>query len=281
MQLFLKYFCAAALVFSGVALWGNSARRPMFTSVKVGFRMLQPPRVKAGSVSSVSRGSLNLHNRRWGVVEIAFTPRYDFENRSKGKTTQTGVWLDDVSCGVQLVALESGKKNAAPVALFSTKVDFWTIQTDGREHRYFVYLPPVLLDRVMPPRRTDSRNIRVADAADFVASVVFFHKKWGVLGDGYYGIKSRSADRIFRELVRRVPGHSVFHGALLSRARSPWGMSDVDEFDLEKPAFIPAPLDEKAIADAAEAAAGGEQSESGREEKSRQGSSKKNRKSRR
>ncbi|MBE6385407.1 MAG: hypothetical protein E7048_07065 [Lentisphaerae bacterium] len=281
MQVFLRYFCVTALLFSGVALCGNSMRRPMFTSVKVGFRMLQPPRFKAGSVSSVSRGSLNLHNRRWGVVEIAFTPRYDFETRSKGKSTLTGVWLDDVSCGVQLVALESGKKNAVPVALFSTKVDFWTIQTDGKEHRYFVYLPPVLLDRVMPPRRTDSRNIRVADAADFIASVVFFHKKWGVLGEGYYGLKGRLADRDFRELVRKVPGNSIFHGALLSRARSPWGMSDVDEFDLEKPAFIPAPLDENAIAKAAEAAAAGEQSASDLGRSSKSGNSKKNKKSRR
>ena len=151
-----------------------------------------------------------------------------------------------------------------------------------KEHRYFVYLPPLLLDRIMPLRRTDSRNIKVADPANFAASVIFFNKKWGVLGEGYYGIKRKPEDEIFTELARKVPAQNVFHGALLSRASSPWGMNDVDQFDLEKPAFIPAPLDEAAISRAADAAAFEEnKSVSDRNKSSKSEKSKNNRKSRR
>ena len=161
MHISLKFICAAALLFSGVLLMGESMRRPMFTSVKVNFRLQQPPRIKTGPVSSASKGGLSLHNQRWGVVEITFVPRYDFESRAnKGKRTLSGVWIDDVSCGVRLVVCDSSKKNASPIALFSTKVDFWTIPADGKEHRYYVYLPPVLIDRVMPSDRADSRNVR-------------------------------------------------------------------------------------------------------------------------
>lgn len=283
MQVCLKYICAAALLFSGVALMGSSMRRPMFTSVKVGFRLLPAPRVKAGSVSSVSRGSLSLQNHRWGVVEIAFVPRYDFEKSgNKSKNTLSGVWIDEVACGVRLVALDGTRKNLEPLALFSTKVDFWTIPADGREHRYFVYLPPVLLDRVMPVRRSESRNIKIAEPANFAASVVFFNKKWGVLGEGYYGIKNRPEDKAFARLAQAVPAQNVFHGALMSRARSPWGVNDVDQFDLEKPAFIPAPLDDAAITRAAdEAAIEEKKSASDKESSSKSEKVKKNRKSKR
>ena len=281
MQVFLKYFCAAALLFSGVALMGSSVRRSMFAPVKVNFRLLHSPRVKTGSVSSASRGSLELHNRRWGVVEISFTPHVDTNKRS-GKGTLAGVWFDEVSCGVRLVVLDGNRKDGYPLALFSTKVDFWTIPADNKEHRYFVYLPPVLLDRVMPQRRAESRNIRIANPDNFVVQVVFFSKKLGILGEGYYGIKKAPEGRFFRELVREVPSHSIFHGALLSRARSPWGVNDVDHFDLEKPAFIPAALDEASLSRAAEEAAYEEnKSASGKDKNSKSEKSKKNKKSRR
>ena len=232
-------------------------RRPLFTPVKVEFRLLQAPRIKAGSVSSVNRGNLHLLNRRWGVVEISYKPRFDFETKSgsRKKNSTPGLWLDDVVCGVRVVACDRNNRKAPAIALFSTRVDFWTIALDWEEHKYFVYIPPMLIERVMPPRRTESKNIKIATDADFVVGVTFFHKKWGVLGEGIYGLKGRSADADFRKLKQLVPSENVFHGSLVSRANSPWGLNDQHQFDLEKPARIPEPLDEAAIDKAAEAAA--------------------------
>ncbi len=249
----LRYLTLLCALFLVVSLHGNDARRPLFTPVSVKFRLAQSPRIKAGSVSSANRGSLVLVNRRWGVIEISYKPRFDFEkgNSSRNKNTAPGVWLDDVTCGVRVVLCDPQNRQNPAIALFSTRVDFWTIPLDWKEHKYFVYIPPVLIERVMPVRKNDSKAVKVASDSDFFISVVFFHKKWGVLGEGFYGLKRRSAGDDFKELVRLVPKHNVFHGSIYPRSRSPWGINDQEQFDLEKPAFLPAPLDEAAIEKAA------------------------------
>ena len=278
----LKYFCVICALFTVLSLCGNSTRRPQFTPVKVGFRMMRPPQVKARSLSSASHGKQTLYNRAWGVVEISFTPRFDFDSkRTKNKNNLSGIWLDNVICGVQVIAFESGKSSAPPTALFSTRVDFWTIPADNKAHKYFVYLPPRFIDRVMPARRDTSNEVKIAKPGDFAVLVTFFHEKWGILGEGFYGIKTNAPYKTFRALADRVPASNVFHGSLLSRANSPWGMSDIDEFDLEKPAVIPAPLDDSVIAKAAAAAEKEEQTvvDSSRKSSSRSTSSKRNKKS--
>lgn len=279
----VKYICVICALFTVLSLCGKSIRRPQFTPVKVGFRLVRPPQVKARSISSASSGNQTLYNRSWGVVEISFTPRFDFDSqRTKNKNNLTGVWLDNVTCGVQIVACESGKSSAPPVGLFSTRVDFWTIPADNKAHKYFVYLPPRFIDRVMPARRNESKEIKIAKAGDFAVHVVFFHEKWGLLGEGFYGIKTRAPYKTFKTLAQKVPQINIFHGALLSRANSPWGVSDIDEFDLEKPAVIPAPLDDSAIDKAAAAAVKEEQTvvDNSRKSSTRSTSSKRNKKSR-
>jgi hypothetical protein len=280
----LKYVSMLLMLFFCISSECREIQRPLFTPVNVGFRLLQAPRIKAGSVTSGTRGSLSLANRRWGVVEITYRPRFAYEAKglSKKKNTASGLWLDDVTCGVRVVAVDRQNRKAPALALFSTRVDFWTIPLDWAEHKYFVYIPPMLIERVMPSRRTDSKVAKVAVDNDFVACVTFFHKKWGVLGEGYYGLKSHpSAGDDFRELMRLVPQENVFHGSLVSRANSPWGLNDQNQFDLEKPAFIPAPLDEAAIEKAAQAAAEESVAVESSRKKSSSAAGKKNKKNKR
>ena len=279
----LKVFSVILLMFCAVVLPGKALIRPDFSPVKAKFRLLPAPRIKAGSVSSVNRGSLSLMNRRWGVVEITFEPHLEESGKSRAKSREVnaGAWLDDVVCGVRVIAGDiQSRKNPSVWGLFSTRVEFWTIPLDWKEHKYFVYLPPMLIERVMPFRKTDSKQIRMAADNNFIVCVTFFHKKWGVIGEGFYGLKDRTAGADFRTLVRFVPQNNIFHGALVSRANSPWGVNDQDQFDLEKPAFIPAPLDDAAIDRAAEAAANeGRQVAEAAGKSATSGSSKKNRKS--
>ena len=286
---YLTLFCALFLV---VQVQGREIMRPIFTPVSIKFRLVQSPRIKAGSVSSASRGSLTLVNRRWGVVEINYKPRFDYEKNnssSRNKNITPGIWLDDVICGVRVILRDQQNRKNSALALFSTRVDFWTVPLDWKEHKYFVYIPPVLIERVMPPRRVDSKDfrsvsksVRLASESDFYVSVVFFHKKWGVLGEGFYGLKGRSPGAEFRELARLVPSANVFNGSILPRSKSPWGLNDQEQFDLEKPAFIPAPLDEAAIDKAAVDAAVEEAALAERKQKkSSSASGKKNRRTRR
>lgn len=280
----LKCFSLLLVLFLCASSECREIRRPLFTPVNVEFKLLQAPRIKAGSVSSGNRGSLNLVNRRWGVVEITYRPRFDYEIKSgsKKKNTAPGLWLDDVSCGVRIIAVDRQNRKAPALALFSTRVDFWTIPLDWHDHKYFVYIPPMLIERVMPSRRTDSKVAKVAANEDFVVCVTFFHKKWGVLGEGYHGLKNRqTCSDDFRELVRLVPQESVFHGSLVSRANSPWGLNDQNQFDLEKPAYIPAPLDEAAIERAAKDAAEETAAVESSRKKSSSAAGKKNKKNKR
>lgn len=233
---------------------GADGRRPMFSDVTLNLKFINSPKVKAGAVAMGSHGRLNLVNKRWGVVEIDYTPRYDYEKNSGKKSKDSGYWLEDVVCGIQVVVRDAlGSTSRVPLgaALLSTKTEFWSIALDGKVHRQYMYIPPQIIERSMPARRGDGRSVKVAAVSDFAVCVTFFHKKWGVIGQGFYGIKGRKNNAEFRNLLKTVPTNSTFHGSILSRANSPWGVNDIDLYDLEKPAYIPAPLNEAAIEKAA------------------------------
>ena len=277
-----KYFSIMCILCLGVSLCGDTLRQPVFSSVDVKFRLVNPPRIKTGGSSSVDRGSIALQNQRWGVLEIKYTPRVKLNNQIPGKKGKVaGMWLDDVSCIVRLVCRDSSNRREPGNSLFTTTVEFWTIPLDDNVHKYFVYLPPMLIERVMPVVRNDSSKIKIASDKNFVAAVSFVNKKWGLLGEGYCGMNEHYPSRYFAELERTVPKNCVFHGSLVSRANSPWGMNNVDHFDLEKPAFIPAPPDAGALEKAAQIAGGRSGAASGKSSSSQSAGSKKNRKNKR
>ena len=218
------------------------------------------------------------------MIEVKYTPHLgvDGKKRTMSRSDHAGMWLDNVICGVRVIAYDRQSKKASAWALFSTKVEFWTIALDAKEHKYLVYLPPMLVDRVMPYRKNDSKQMRLATVNDFAVHVIFFHKQWGIISEGFYGLKGNKKLSEFNALLNSVPAGNVFHGALVPRANSPWGLNDQEQFDLEKPAFIPAPLDEAAIEKAAEDAAAEEAALADTKRKnSRSASGKKSKKSKR
>ena len=249
----LKITALFLVLFLFVALEGKSrakdGKRPLFTPVKVNFRLVPPPRIKAGTVSSVNRGSLTLTNKRWGMVEISYFPQFGLDNKNtaRRKNSIQGLWLDDVVCNVRVMACDRTRRENPVLGLFTTRVEFWTIALDWREHKYFVYLPPMLIERAMPTRGSDAKGVKLASESDFVIGVTFWHKQWGILGEEFYTPKGRMTDSDFRALLEIAPRNCTFHGSLISRSRSPWGLNDQDEIDLEKPALIPAPQDEAAV----------------------------------
>lgn len=249
-KILVLFFCS--LLFTGVA-GAADKKRPMFSDVRLSLRLINAPKVKAGAVTMGSHGRLNLVNKRWCVIEIDYTPRYDFEKNSGKRSKDSGYWLEDVVCGIQVVVRDSlgSSRNPLGAALLSTKAEFWSIALDGRNHRQYMYIPPQIIERSMPARRGDGRGVKVATTGDFAVCVTFFHKKWGVIGQGFYGIKGRRIGAEFRRLLKTVPSNSTFHGSILSRANSPWGVNDIDMYDLEKPAYVPAPLNDAAIEKAA------------------------------
>lgn len=283
MRISIKHLAIFSVLSVFVALAGNEIERPQFSPVDVTVRLEQAPRIKAGAVSSAARGNVNLANRRWGVVEILYKPHFGVDGgRNRRRSTNAGLWLDNVICGVQVVVCDRQARKNPSLALFSTRVEFWTVPLDWRDHRYFVYIPPMLIERVMPSRRAESRNVKVATHEDLIASVTFFHKKWGILGEGISGLKGKSARADFAQLLKGVPSSNIFHGSLVSRANSPWGLNDQSQFDLEKPAFIPAPLDDAAIDKAAKAAVAEEAAFAEKSEKSSKAANgKKNKKKKR
>ncbi|MBQ7694912.1 MAG: hypothetical protein IJT50_07280 [Lentisphaeria bacterium] len=224
-----------------------AAKRPLFGPVNVDMKFLLSPRIKAGSTNFSTKGRLSLYNNRWGVIEITYTPRFDYEGARKRNVKATGEWLNDVVLGIQVIVRDSMSNTRRPLgaALLSTRAEFWSIALDGKDHVFYMYIPPQIIERCMPTR--DGRTVNTATTKDFLICVTFYHKEWGVLAKGYYGAKERRPGDEFNELVKTVPTSSVFHGAILSRARSPWGVNDMDQYDLEKPTYMPPPLDAAAI----------------------------------
>ena len=224
-----------------------AARRPLFGPVNVDLKFLASPRIKTGSSNVTPKGRLSLYNNRWVSIEITYTPRFDYEGARKRNVKFTGEWLNDVVLGIQVIVRDSMSNTRRPVgaALLSTRAEFWSIALDGRDHVFYMYIPPQIIERCMPSR--DGRTVNVAAAKDFLVCITFYHKEWGVLAKGYYGARDRRPGEEFKELLRTVPSSSVFHGSILSRARSPWGVNDMDQYDLEKPTYMPPPLDAAAI----------------------------------
>ena len=222
-------------------------KRPLFGPVSIDLKFLASPRIKTGSSNVTPRGRLSLYNNRWACIEITYTPRFDYEGARKRNSKPTGEWLNDVVLGIQVIVRDSMSNTRRPVgaALLSTRAEFWSIALDGRDHIFYMYIPPQIIERCMPSR--DGRTVNVASAKDFLVCVTFYHKEWGVLAKGYYGAKERRPGEEFNELLRTIPTSNIFHGAILSRARSPWGVNDIDQYDLEKPTYMPPPLDAAAI----------------------------------
>ena len=233
-----------------------SAKRPLFGPVSVELKFLASPRIKTGSSNVTPRGRLSLYNNRWGAIEITYTPRFDYEGGRKRNVKTTGEWLNDVVLGIQVIVRDSMSNTRRPVgaALLSTRAEFWSIALDGKDHVFYMYIPPQIIERCMPTR--DGRTVNTASTKDFFICVTFYHKEWGVLAKGYYGAKERRPGDEFNALLRTVPTSSIFHGSILSRARSPWGVNDMDLYDLEKPTYMPPPLDAAAINRAAPDAEG-------------------------
>lgn len=223
------------------------SKRPLFGPVGIDLKFLASPRIKTGSSNVTPRGRLSLYNNRWVCIEITYTPRFDYEGARKRNTRPTGEWLNDVVLGIQVVVRDAMSNTRRPVgaALLSTRAEFWSIALDGKDHVFYMYIPPQVIERCMPSR--DGRTVNIAAAKDFFVCITFYHKEWGVLAKGYYGAKDRRPGEEFNELLRTVPSSSTFHGAILSRARSPWGVNDIDQYDLEKPTYMPPPLDAAAI----------------------------------
>lgn len=224
-----------------------TAKRPLFGPVSVDLKFLASPRIKTGSSNVTPKGRLSLYNNRWVGIEITYTPRFDYEGARKRNVKATGEWLNDVVMGIQVIVRDSMSNTRRPVgaALLSTRAEFWSIALDGKDHVFYMYIPPQIIERCMPSR--DGRTVNIAAAKDFLVCVTFYHKEWGVLAKGYYGARVRRPGEEFNELLRTVPTSSIFHGAILSRARSPWGVNDMDQYDLEKPTYMPPPLDAAAI----------------------------------
>ena len=249
-------------LFVSLSLEGAPAsKRPLFGPVGIDLKFLASPRIKTGSSTVTARGRLSLYNNRWVGIEITYTPRFDYEGARKRNVKVTGEWLNDVVMGIQVIVRDSMSNTRRPVgaALLSTRAEFWSIALDGKDHVFYMYIPPQIIERCMPSR--DGRTVNTAAAKDFFVCVTFYHKEWGVLAKGYYGARERRPGLEFNELLRTVPTSSIFHGAILSRARSPWGVNDMDQYDLEKPTYMPPPLDAAAInRDAPDAEGSGDKS---------------------
>ena len=222
-------------------------KRPLFGPVGIDLKFLASPRIKTGSYDVTPKGRLSLYNNRWVAIEITYAPRFDSEGPRRRTAKFAGVWLNDVVLGIQVIVRNPTANTRRPVgaALLSTRAEFWSIALDGKDHVFYMYIPPQIIERCMPIR--DGRTVNVATAKDFFVCVTFYHKEWGVLAKGYYGAKDRRPGDEFNELLRTIPSSNVFHGAILSRARSPWGVNDIDQYDLEKPTYMPPPLDAAAI----------------------------------
>lgn len=248
--------------------------RPEFSKISMDLSFQDPPRIR-GTNTTTGGTRVTGANSRWAVFRVRFTPvvyevrrspaltdaqnRANIRRNAKGGSIQrefritngrkiTGFWLDDVVMQIRVVLVDTKSGKQSGYSEVTGQSQFWAIAMDGREHNAVMYVPPQLLDRLMPasgPKAEASISGRAAQRNDFRVEVAFYHKHYGVVGRGYFGMKGRretEESEEFEELVRSIGGRNIFHGGVLSRGQTPWGLSNMDNYDLVKPDYIPPPI---------------------------------------
>lgn len=203
----------SVLVFSwGFCAFGTEQIRKTF---KVELSTALPPQARtSGTVGSNTSASRN----QWLKAELKF--------KTHDEKIPVRRFSDNPRLEIQ-IAVGVGKKLAKneKIVIFSGKIDYVTLEFDGKEHYLKALLPAVLFRRYAYNRQPDRANIAVK------ASYLLNGKVVAVAYNSNCGLQ----EKLVRDFFRAVPKNAVqAPDTVYGRQGTSWSIIEVNKYEMEK-----------------------------------------------
>lgn len=184
--------------------------------LKIYFTESSPP---LAQVTGTSADNTTYTKYRWGVINVEFW-------------TQNGGYIDDVDMDVEVALLNGQVNGVEQVVLFKGKIEYWTVELDGKKHFVTALIPGKIFSRYVGiAGQTPARaNVYIA---------IKFSSKGQLLAEGYYvnrGNMNESDIKKWFSAIKGASNYNVFEvpNSVMARRDTPWGMIEVDKYEFEK-----------------------------------------------
>jgi hypothetical protein len=130
------------------------------------------------------------------------------------------------------VAVLNGKiKNVEQVALFKGKVDYYSVELDGKKHNFLALVPGQLFYRYA--------NKSVKPIQENLRIQVKIYQGGELIGSGYYTTKTGLTEKDQKIWFSKFQASksykvNVISDSVCGRRDTPWGMFGHDKYELEK-----------------------------------------------
>lgn len=210
-------FKTSLILFLFVCSWGFCAfaAEQIGKTIKVSLSTAYPPQARTtGTVGA------NITNARslWLLADIKF--------KTKDEKNAARRFLDNPVLDIQIAVYPSKRAGKTEKAvIFSGKIDYITLERDGREHYLKALLPSLLFRKYAYDRQLDR--------TDFVVKVSY-SAGGKVLGTAYGSNKSVQEKEI-RNFFNAVPRNAVqAPGTVWGRQGTTWSIIEVNKYEMEK-----------------------------------------------
>ena len=210
----MKIFMRVVLIVCFAVCFTNSlfSQRVLFKDVKVTPRWVPSPGIN-GNV--IQRG--NSSQDRWLQVDVDFT----------SIVLQGQPWLDDVVVKYDILLPQTTSRKV----VLSGQTQYWSIAMNGQQHHVQSFIHPRFLQRYAPGLKMNSRDLK-----DLRILVTFLQNDSIVAMGVYKPSVKASPVAIKGEIDKALQDRRTFKGkeSVFSRDETPWGVLNVDYYELIK-----------------------------------------------
>jgi len=209
----MRTYCKLiAIVVLCVLSLSNLFAQALFKDIKVTPKWVTGPGVQAGNV--IERGIKT--QTRWLQIDVDFT-----------SIIMKQPWLDDVVFQYDVLLPQTTSRKV----VLSGKVKYWSLAMNGKVHHVQAFIHPRFLERYAPGlkmRKNDLKDLRI-----FITIL----QNDSIIGGGAFKPSTRTSSKAIRaEIQKALSDRKTFKGkeSVFSRDETPWGVLNVDYYELIK-----------------------------------------------
>ena len=212
MKSILVMFC----LFLGVNVFSQSTK--WIKNVIVKASVVQDPSITARTASFKK----TKRNLQWIQIDVDYTTV-----PMMNKITKSTAWKPLVMKYSMLLPKVSGK----PYVILTGKVEYWGVAMDGKVHYAQSFVHPKILQRYVPGIKLNGRRIKD------IRIIVEFEVNESNVGVGFCKPKNSSTYKQINGEIQKAlskPSTLKVKGSIFSRNETPWGVINLDPYELIK-----------------------------------------------
>lgn len=218
MKLIEKMFLTALLLAGAVVAFAKE--KAIFKNdMKITVSAENAPYFEPKNLSS----GQNIQNYKWLLINV--------EAQTEKGNGKTGDFADDIAMEVDVAVFNGKSKNVEQIVLFSGKVEYYSVELDGKKHNFLALVPGQLFYRYVDKSvRPAQENLRVQ---------VRLYQGGELVSSGYYASKTGITDKeqkVWFAKFQSSKNYSVkvVSDSIFGRRETPWAMFGHDKYELEK-----------------------------------------------